>query len=65
MELKPCPFCGSTQLVDGQDMAQVMCYHCVCQGWRKDWNNRPIEDALRAEVAALKAKIDAREGGEG
>ena len=50
-DLKPCPFCGSTELVEGQDVAQVFCYHCVAQGWRKDWNRRPIEDALRAEVA--------------
>ena len=58
-ELKPCPFCGSTEFVDGQPPAQVLCFHCVAQGWRKDWNKRPIEDALRAESAELRRANDA------
>lgn len=56
-EPKACPFCGGSahQLSDGS----ATCTSCLDDdGWasEKDWNRRPIEDALRAEVAALKAE---------
>lgn len=49
-ELKPCPFhncntCG--------------CYYSVDIP-EKDWQTRPIEDALRAELAALKERTRKR-----
>jgi len=52
--LKPCPFCG-TQPIGGC----MMC-NCIDEDGHVDpevWNNRPIEDALRAEIEQLKKAI--------
>ncbi len=62
MEPNLCPFCGSTRVDYGT--YPIGC--CTCgavgpQGYEGEvasWNTRPIEDALRAEVAALKDKLN-------
>ena len=59
-ELKPCPFCGEMPI--GQD-DRYMCstLGCVMQEntiSAKDWNTRPIEDALTARIAELEGFID-------
>lgn len=63
-ELKPCPFCGATDCsveADGPMCFYVSCGSCWASTPRcetpgtaaADWNDRPIEDALRAQLAAL------------
>lgn len=67
-ELKPCPFCGSIELVreyDGDGRAWVVCRRCSCEGpvvhKRQDegdphWNTRPVESALQSDLATLRAQ---------
>jgi len=59
MELKPCPFCGGE--VDYNERGKVQCSRaCIgidCEGYSNEWNYRPIEDALSAEIDELKAKL--------
>lgn len=55
-ELKPCPFCESSgddiqEIMPELDPGRVFCFNCSADA--PDWNNRPIEDALRARVAEL------------
>jgi hypothetical protein len=70
--LRPCPLCGSTPwpgtssswgtataACSGQDCALVGVAVAA-----DEWNARPIEDALRAEVAAAKARGRAAERAE-
>jgi hypothetical protein len=61
-ELKPCPFCGSSN-VNEIDM-QAVCQNChVINGDPADfdfpsipaWNTRPFEDALQARITELEA----------
>ena len=57
-ELRLCPFCGEMPI--GQD-DRYMCstLGCVMQEntiSAKDWNTRPIEDALTARIAELEAE---------
>ena len=71
--LKPCPFCNCGD-IEVDDEWGIYCNDC---GWGipydnkskrstvRKWNTRPIEDALRAEIAALKeesARIRAFDG---
>ena len=67
MELKPCPFCGARGMFEPSGMASVYCYECEsgATGFLSSveeaaavWNHRPIEDALRAELAAERARLD-------
>ncbi len=64
LKLKPCPFCGEAveinrkQWVDSEGYADDMIY-VDCQNHNMiirpdDWNNRPAEDGLRAEIERLK-----------
>ena len=58
-ELKKCPFCGGLAYVFDLG-TYVSCYKTDCPGGAirvnfKDWQSRPVEDALRAELAALRA----------
>jgi hypothetical protein len=66
--LEPCPFCGSKNIDESK--TAVMCD--VCTAWieivpgspadsRDHWNNRPIEEELRSELAKER---DARERAE-
>ncbi len=62
-ELKPCPFCGSTEIRYGYGplFPVVWCNKCDAQVQDVDdvddaiklWNTRPIEDALNKRVAEL------------
>ena len=70
-ELKPCPFCGAAPQVkenhylDGYDNVIISCPGCLFAGRTghtfeqaaEKWNSRPVEDALRAEIATLKAAL--------
>jgi hypothetical protein len=58
-ELKECPFCGIKQLTDEEAEETVaytgqtrVCDNCGATA--KDWNTRPLEDALQARIAELK-----------
>lgn len=69
-ELKPCPFCGGmptleSHLADMEEPGWAF-VHCPCGGEAEmsdyesqaieGWNTRPIEDALRAELAQARAR---------
>ena len=49
-KLKPCPFCGGKDIVR-TNKSTTCADHClyVNEMSLEDWNNRPIEDELRAE----------------
>lgn len=51
-ELKPCPFCGSTAICMPKGETGYLCRTCGTEGFG-DWNTRPIEDKLTAEVERL------------
>ena len=67
-ELKACPFCKCTEIVAGKDYTRGN-YRVDCLGCSAfitapslelaihDWNTRPIEDELRAELARLQEKL--------
>ena len=52
--LKPCPFCGSTELIPGSLFVQ--CDQCGADDHATGWNNRPIEDDLRTRLAAAEER---------
>lgn len=60
-ELKPCPFCGNN--VARNAWGNLHCLNCNYTYYityeRHDdwWNTRPIEDALRSELAQARARI--------
>ena len=54
-ELKPCPFCGQPARIHFNGTA-VTCSNDDCPSivdWlsQREWNTRPVEDALRAELS--------------
>lgn len=62
-ELKECPFCGIKQLTDEEAEETVaytgqtrVCDNCGATA--KDWNTRPLEDALQARIAELEAEVE-------
>lgn len=66
MDLKPCPFCGTNPtLNEDYDNHYVWCSECADaspifpypEEATKHWNTRPREDALQAEVEALKLAL--------
>lgn len=67
MELKPCPFCGSVANVHsvGDGDSYVLCQSCDTLSPKdgtpeyvaQNWNNRPLEDALRAQSVKDAARI--------
>ena len=73
--LKPCPFCESSQIFEHEDnhprKYRVICSDCsACTPFCltkddavKNWNTRPLENALlrRAEIAERAVRILARE----
>ena len=70
-ELKPCPFCGESVELDYSELPNRKHWFITCEccgmmyqssiSQRKyvkvDWNNRPIEDALRLRIAELEAEV--------
>lgn len=55
-DLKACPFCGTMPVINDRNRVRPMCQCPVSDisGIRIEaWNNRPIEDQLRAEIARL------------
>jgi Lar family restriction alleviation protein len=69
--LKPCPFCGKDPNQATAELGDRPCFYYECKnpkcgatemGWHNTeqeainaWNTRPIEDALRNEIAQLQA----------
>ena len=65
-ELKPCPFCGSSnttldyyEISCPQELGTiVVCNDCGASATSiVDWNTRPIEDALNARIAKLRKAL--------
>jgi hypothetical protein len=63
-QLKPCPSCGAkntdkvtliSELYDADKYKYGKCFKCGIRMY--DWNKRPIEDALQAELDKLKSKL--------
>ena len=70
-DLKPCPFCGKDPNQTTAELGDRPCFYYECEnpkchaaemGWHDTeqeaidaWNTRPIEDALRKEIAQLQA----------
>lgn len=70
-ELKPCPFCGSSntaldyyEISCPQELGTiVVCNDCGASATSiVDWNTRPIEDALNARIAELELRLDVYNG---
>ena len=66
-ELRPCPFCKSNnttldyyEISCPQELGTiVVCNDCGASAKSiVDWNTRPIEDELRAEIERLKVRIE-------
>ena len=57
-ELKACPFCGDSELVNSSLYeGHVFCTNCGADMHVDIWQSRPIEDGLRAELARLTAEL--------
>ena len=65
-ELKPCPFCGSSnttldyyEISCPQELGTiVVCNDCGASATSiVDWNTRPIEDALNARIAECESAL--------
>lgn len=62
-ELKPCPFCGKVdiEIVENEGEEWIMCDTCtsammnISEASIENWNTRPIEDDLRAEIERIKS----------
>ena len=65
-ELRPCPFCGEEPVQSGNFVACGNENCPTCDNYWTDpqiltieqWNTRPIEDELRAEIERLKVRIE-------
>lgn len=64
-ELKACPFCGNQSAVMDwlPSLSGIVeypfCEYCGAQCETAElWNTRPIEDGLRAELAAAQAEVE-------
>lgn len=64
-ELKPCPFCGGEpKVTERNGLSFFWCGECGTTSKiakeseaREDWNRRPAEDDLKAEVERLKNEL--------
>mgnify|MGYP001767495091 CR=1 FL=1 len=63
-ELRPCPFCGAmpTKLNSGYTCSTLGCALQENTVSAKEWNTRPIEDALNARIAELERDKKALRG---
>ena len=50
-ELKPCPFCGREN-IETED-GRAICMNCFVIAHERHWSDRPIEDALKEQIAKL------------
>jgi len=59
MELKPCPFCGNTDIFFSPHSDWCFCEKDKCPGSAgiEFWQSRPIEDALRTRIAELESLL--------
>jgi len=57
-ELKPCPFCGGTNICTEKGINLNYCDACSAEANIGHWNTRPIEDALNKRIAELEAFND-------
>jgi hypothetical protein len=55
-ELKPCPFCGGTNICTEKGINLNYCDSCSAEANIEHWNTRPIEDELRARIAELEGE---------
>lgn len=61
-ELKPCPFCGQPNKLHKGNCYLMRYYGVDDQAvMRRMWNTRPVEDQLRADLAAAQQRIAALE----
>ena len=63
-ELNPCPFCGKIPNAEYiEDVMYVICSNdlcgmsCIASVTLKEWNNRPIEDALQKRIVDLESLL--------
>jgi len=57
-ELKPCPFCGGSEIVVCGVFNVMYCNGCGAETDMGDWNTRPLEDALNKRIAELEAESE-------
>ncbi len=59
-KLKPCPFCGGSNIFEGNMLLKnrVKCRDCNYDLPIKQWNNRPREQALQAKLDTLRLAYD-------
>lgn len=62
-ELENCPLCGNIPKNGGTTGGDVWCVNGTCRLFeihipRKFWNNRPIENSLRDDLAKLREEIN-------
>ena len=50
-ELRPCPFCGGTNICTEKGINLNYCDSCSAEANIEHWNTRPIEDALNKRIA--------------
>ena len=55
-ELKNCPFCDSDDIKLCSDES-IRCRWCGAESG-DNWNTRPLEDALRKQITALKTALE-------
>lgn len=58
--LRPCPFCGDE--IEMVSKTTVCCANVDCPAWMtswtiEQWQSRPLEDALRAELAMAEKQM--------
>jgi NMD protein affecting ribosome stability and mRNA decay len=57
-ELRPCPFCGGTNICTEKGINLNYCDNCSAESNVERWNARPIEDALNKRIAELENFIN-------
>ena len=60
-KLKPCPFCGGTNICTEKGINLNYCDNCSAESNIEHWNTRPIEDALNARIAELEHDLSNKE----